>query len=226
MGNDHLSVQISRPPKFDLTSIQPSFSSAAKPPAANKGKGKAKAFEKATAVPVEDNGAWACSERLLVPKHLDRPDDRLWVDRYEPTTEVSLPLTRQAVSSTPSSPKLLPRNDTHTDCLKDELAVNKRKVQDVRQWLLEALTGGPSGKLKKYRVRPPRPHPALTASFSLAPRTHAAHPSPHRPRGHRQDRDAARARALARHRARRMAERRGRAGRGRRAWGVGVGRGV
>ena len=128
MGNDHLSVQISRPPKFDLTSIQPSFSSAAKPPAANKGKGKAKAFEKVTADPVEDNGAWACSERLLVPKHLDRADDRLWVDRYEPTTEVSLPSTHQAVSSAPSSPKLLPRNDTHTDCFQrtNSLSTNAR----------------------------------------------------------------------------------------------------
>ncbi|KAH9914163.1 Rad17-domain-containing protein [Epithele typhae] len=33
----------------------------------------------------------------------------------------------------------------------EELAVHKRKVQDVRQWLLEAFDGGPSGKLSKYR---------------------------------------------------------------------------
>ncbi|EIW56046.1 Rad17-domain-containing protein [Trametes versicolor FP-101664 SS1] len=32
-----------------------------------------------------------------------------------------------------------------------DLAVHKRKIQDVRQWLLEAADGGPSGKLKKYR---------------------------------------------------------------------------
>ncbi len=31
--------------------------------------------------------------------------------------------------------------------------MHKRKVQDVRQWLVEAYEGGPSGKLKKYRVR-------------------------------------------------------------------------
>ncbi|KAI0764825.1 P-loop containing nucleoside triphosphate hydrolase protein [Fomes fomentarius] len=33
----------------------------------------------------------------------------------------------------------------------EELAVHKRKVLDVRQWLFEAFEGGPSGKLKKYR---------------------------------------------------------------------------
>lgn len=33
-----------------------------------------------------------------------------------------------------------------------ELAVHKRKVEDVRQWLLEAFEGGPSAKLRKYRV--------------------------------------------------------------------------
>ena len=37
--------------------------------------------------------------------------------------------------------------------VQEELAVHKRKVQDVRQWLVEAFEGGPSGKLKKYRVR-------------------------------------------------------------------------
>ncbi|KZO94552.1 hypothetical protein CALVIDRAFT_539005 [Calocera viscosa TUFC12733] len=33
----------------------------------------------------------------------------------------------------------------------EELAVHKRKVQDVRHWLEEATTGGPSGTLKTYR---------------------------------------------------------------------------
>ncbi|KAL4079446.1 Rad17 cell cycle checkpoint protein-domain-containing protein [Scleroderma citrinum] len=47
-------------------------------------------------------------------------DDRLWVDKYEPTSEA-------------------------------QLAVHKRKVEDVRQWLLEAFEGGPSAKLRKYR---------------------------------------------------------------------------
>ncbi|KAH8109931.1 P-loop containing nucleoside triphosphate hydrolase protein [Phellopilus nigrolimitatus] len=32
-----------------------------------------------------------------------------------------------------------------------ELAVHKRKVEDVRRWLQEAFDGGPTGKLKKYR---------------------------------------------------------------------------
>ena len=30
--------------------------------------------------------------------------------------------------------------------------MHKRKVEDVRQWLIEAYEGGPSGILKKYRV--------------------------------------------------------------------------
>lgn len=47
-------------------------------------------------------------------------DDRLWVDKYEPTTEA-------------------------------DLAVHKRKVEDVRRWLVEAFEGGPSRKLRKYR---------------------------------------------------------------------------
>ncbi|TBU21777.1 P-loop containing nucleoside triphosphate hydrolase protein [Dichomitus squalens] len=33
----------------------------------------------------------------------------------------------------------------------DDLAVHKRKVQDVRHWLTEAFGNDPSGKLKKYR---------------------------------------------------------------------------
>ncbi|KAI8970634.1 Rad17-domain-containing protein [Trametes punicea] len=41
--------------------------------------------------------------------------------------------------------------DKYEPVTEEELAVHKRKVQDVRQWLLEALEGGPSGKLKKYR---------------------------------------------------------------------------
>jgi cell cycle checkpoint protein len=36
--------------------------------------------------------------------------------------------------------------------LQAELAVHVKKVQDVRRWLDEALVGGPSGKLRKYRV--------------------------------------------------------------------------
>ncbi|KAG2142475.1 Rad17 cell cycle checkpoint protein-domain-containing protein [Suillus clintonianus] len=54
----------------------------------------------------------------LPPVHKD--DDRLWVDKYEPTIEA-------------------------------DLAVHKRKVEDVRRWLSEAFEGGPTGKLRKYR---------------------------------------------------------------------------
>ncbi|KZT63178.1 P-loop containing nucleoside triphosphate hydrolase protein [Daedalea quercina L-15889] len=41
--------------------------------------------------------------------------------------------------------------DRYEPATEDGLAVNKRKVKDVRQWLLEAFDGGPSGKLRKYR---------------------------------------------------------------------------
>ncbi|KAG2117372.1 Rad17 cell cycle checkpoint protein-domain-containing protein [Suillus discolor] len=51
---------------------------------------------------------------------VDRDDDRLWVDKHEPTIEA-------------------------------DLAVHKRKVEDVRRWLSEAFEGGPAGKLRKYR---------------------------------------------------------------------------
>ncbi|KAG2343137.1 Rad17-domain-containing protein [Suillus weaverae] len=54
----------------------------------------------------------------LPPVHPD--DDKLWVDKYEPTIEA-------------------------------DLAVHKRKVEDVRRWLSEAFEGGPTGKLRKYR---------------------------------------------------------------------------
>ncbi|KAI1798450.1 P-loop containing nucleoside triphosphate hydrolase protein [Ganoderma leucocontextum] len=41
--------------------------------------------------------------------------------------------------------------DRHEPTSEEDLAVHKRKVQDVRHWLLEALGNDPSGKLKKYR---------------------------------------------------------------------------
>ncbi|KAI0827180.1 Rad17-domain-containing protein [Trametes gibbosa] len=41
--------------------------------------------------------------------------------------------------------------DKYEPANEEGLAVHKKKVQDVKQWLLEALDGGPSGKLKKYR---------------------------------------------------------------------------
>ncbi|KAG8998506.1 Cell cycle checkpoint protein rad17 [Tulasnella sp. 427] len=33
----------------------------------------------------------------------------------------------------------------------EDLAVHKRKVEDVRRWLVDALDGGPGGKMRKYR---------------------------------------------------------------------------
>ncbi|KAI0916087.1 hypothetical protein AcV7_007186 [Taiwanofungus camphoratus] len=95
-------TSIAKLPVFDLTGSQPPqlLQSAND----TKDKGKGKEGQKVSNV-----------SRTLVDH-----DDRMWVDRYEPTTE-------------------------------EDLVVHKRKVQDVRQWLLEAFNGGPSGKLTKYR---------------------------------------------------------------------------
>ncbi|OSD07710.1 Rad17-domain-containing protein [Trametes coccinea BRFM310] len=41
--------------------------------------------------------------------------------------------------------------DRYEPMKEEELAVHKRKIQDVKQWLIEAYDGGPSGKLRKYR---------------------------------------------------------------------------
>ncbi len=36
--------------------------------------------------------------------------------------------------------------------IQEELAVHVKKVRDIRQWFVEAFEGGPSGRLRKYRV--------------------------------------------------------------------------
>ncbi|TCD62712.1 Cell cycle checkpoint protein rad17 [Steccherinum ochraceum] len=41
--------------------------------------------------------------------------------------------------------------DMYEPTSEESLAVHVRKVQDIRQWLMEAFEGGPSGKLRKYR---------------------------------------------------------------------------
>ncbi|EGO29654.1 hypothetical protein SERLADRAFT_445435 [Serpula lacrymans var. lacrymans S7.9] len=41
--------------------------------------------------------------------------------------------------------------DMYEPTTEADLAVHKRKVEDVRRWFIEAFEGGPSGKLKKYR---------------------------------------------------------------------------
>ncbi|KAF5381671.1 hypothetical protein D9615_005567 [Tricholomella constricta] len=41
--------------------------------------------------------------------------------------------------------------DIYEPTTEAELAVHKRKVEDVRRWLQEAFEGGPSGALRKYR---------------------------------------------------------------------------
>ncbi|KAG6918805.1 hypothetical protein DXG01_011557 [Tephrocybe rancida] len=41
--------------------------------------------------------------------------------------------------------------DIYEPTTEGELAVHKRKVEDLRRWLQEAFEGGPSGNLKKYR---------------------------------------------------------------------------
>ena len=78
-------------------------------------------------------------------------DDSLWVDKYEPSSQV-----RRVLSSACRAPLLIarvrPLHDHAELIQKAGLAVHNRKVQDVRQWLLEAFEGGPSGKLRKHRV--------------------------------------------------------------------------
>ncbi|KAG9125052.1 Cell cycle checkpoint protein rad17 [Ceratobasidium sp. 392] len=41
--------------------------------------------------------------------------------------------------------------DLHAPTSQETLAVHPKKVEDVRRWLNEALTGGPTGKLRRYR---------------------------------------------------------------------------
>ncbi|KAF8601784.1 P-loop containing nucleoside triphosphate hydrolase protein [Ceratobasidium sp. AG-I] len=41
--------------------------------------------------------------------------------------------------------------DAHAPETRDQLAVHARKVEDVRRWLDEAIEGGPTGKLRRYR---------------------------------------------------------------------------
>ncbi|KIM86641.1 hypothetical protein PILCRDRAFT_64773, partial [Piloderma croceum F 1598] len=41
--------------------------------------------------------------------------------------------------------------DLYEPTTEADLAVHKKKVEDVRRWFVEAFEGGPSGKLKKYR---------------------------------------------------------------------------
>ncbi|PCH37104.1 Rad17-domain-containing protein [Wolfiporia cocos MD-104 SS10] len=41
--------------------------------------------------------------------------------------------------------------DIYEPIAEEDLAVHKRKVQDVRQWMIDAFDGGPTGKLRKYR---------------------------------------------------------------------------
>jgi cell cycle checkpoint protein len=111
------SLQLSKPPVFDLTSSQskPSPQSSIPSP-----KGKAKAQPEVA----DDN---------------ENSHDALWLDTYEPLTQVRVTLMISQIN---------------IDCkaLQDELAVHSRKINDVQQWFLEAFEGGSSGKLRKYRV--------------------------------------------------------------------------
>jgi len=45
--------------------------------------------------------------------------------------------------------------DDRGSSMQADLAIHARKVDDVRRWFLDAFEGGPSGKLRKYRVRSP-----------------------------------------------------------------------
>lgn len=114
------SFQLSKPPVFDLGSSQPSQRTASQN-TSSKGKGK---------------------ERIVLsqgePTETEELDDRLWVDIYEPTTEVrGLGFVFRYY---------------HKYLLQAELAVHVRKVRDVRQWLTEAFDENKSSRLRKYRV--------------------------------------------------------------------------
>ena len=45
--------------------------------------------------------------------------------------------------------------DNRESTMQTDLAIHARKVDNVRRWFLEAFQEGPSGKLRKYRVRSP-----------------------------------------------------------------------
>jgi len=45
--------------------------------------------------------------------------------------------------------------DDRGSSMQADLAIHARKVDDVRGWFLDAFEGGPSGRLRKYRVRSP-----------------------------------------------------------------------
>jgi hypothetical protein len=66
-----------------------------------------------------------------------------WISTSRPQRYVSLSSVCRAL------------RDSTRNFTKADLAVHKRKVEDVRRWLLEAFEGGPSGKLKRYRVCSP-----------------------------------------------------------------------
>jgi hypothetical protein len=74
-------------------------------------------------------------------RHIDlfKAND-LWIDKFEPVVEVSIYNNVYKHSANLIITQL-------------DLAVHKRKIQDVRQWLLEALDNSTRSQLKKYRVR-------------------------------------------------------------------------
>lgn len=88
-----------------------------------------------------------CVSAFFTLTYIGSPDfigDRLWVDIYEPMTEVSCAFVHYGERFF----SLLCSGQA-------ELAVHVRKVEDVRRWFTEAFEGGPSGKMRRYRVRSP-----------------------------------------------------------------------
>ncbi|KAG1736111.1 Rad17 cell cycle checkpoint protein-domain-containing protein [Suillus paluster] len=101
-----------RPPVFDFTGSAPQPPSEG-PPASSQRPSLLQSQTQRQRKDVKGKG------KVVLPL-VHQEDNRLWVDKYEPTIEA-------------------------------DLAVHKRKVEDVRRWLSEAFEGGPTGKLRKYR---------------------------------------------------------------------------
>ncbi|KAG6379990.1 Rad17 cell cycle checkpoint protein-domain-containing protein [Boletus reticuloceps] len=124
----HAGFALSNPPVFDLTKEDTIMPSGSQGSASSSRMAKPVRQSQRPSVDVKGK-----SKETRTP--VDDEDDRLWVDKYEPTSEA-------------------------------ELAVHKRKVEDVRRWLLEAFEGGPSAKLRKYRRILALSGPAGTAKTS------------------------------------------------------------
>ncbi|KZP05055.1 hypothetical protein FIBSPDRAFT_914983 [Athelia psychrophila] len=85
------------------------------------------------------------SHSLLCVSHLNSPFPRTRASQYLELILGVIWAGRERLS------QMILWVDIYQPATEADLAVHKKKVEDVRRWLLEAFEGGPSGKLKKYR---------------------------------------------------------------------------